>query len=76
MIGAVLLVPQSAYAWWPGPRFAIGIRVPIAVPVAPPVYVPPVTYYPPAYYRPPVRVWIPPHYTPRGVFIPGHFVYR
>ncbi len=89
MIGAALLVPQSAYAWWPGPRFAVGIRVPLVLPpaylpppvyapplYAPPPYAPPVTYDPPAYIPAPARVWVPPHYTPRGVFIPGHFVYR
>jgi hypothetical protein len=80
VIGATLALPHAAYAWW-GPRFGIGISVPLVVP-APPVYYPPpppaYAYYgpPPVYYRPPPRVWIPPHRNWAGAWIPGHWVWR
>ncbi|MCW8306930.1 hypothetical protein AruPA_07765 [Acidiphilium sp. PA] len=80
LVGATIAIPQSAYAWWGGPRFGIGISVPLVVP-APPAYYPPpaYTYYappPPVYYRPPPRVWIPPHRNWAGAWVPGHWVWR
>ncbi|MHB1302907.1 MAG: hypothetical protein ACYCZB_05455 [Acidiphilium sp.] len=77
-----LMVPQSAYAWWHrgwgwGPRFGIGITVPVAPP--PVYYAPPPAYayaYPPPVYYPRARAWIPPHRNWAGAWIPGHYVWR
>ncbi|MCF3948131.1 hypothetical protein AiwAL_15640 [Acidiphilium sp. AL] len=77
-VAGALMVPHPAYAWWRphpwwGPRFGIGITVPLAIPAPPPAY----AYYgPPAYYAPRARVWIPPHYNWAGAYIPGHWVWR
>jgi hypothetical protein len=87
VVGATMALPHTAYAWW-GPRFGVGISVPLVVP-APPVYYPPpppayyapppaYAYYggPPAYYRPHPRVWIRPHRNWAGAWVRGHWAWR
>ncbi|MBL6456660.1 hypothetical protein JMJ55_15095 [Belnapia sp. T6] len=73
-LGAMLLAPSPAQAWW-ARHGGWGWYGPPAVAVVPPpvVVAPPVAYAPP----PPVMVrppsWVPPHYDRWGTWIPGHW---
>jgi hypothetical protein len=68
---------QAAWAhgwgWHGGWGFRGGLVVGVPVPrvvVGAPIYVPAYPYPYAAAYR-----WIPPHYTPWGAFVPGHWGY-
>ncbi len=70
---AVVLFPAPAHAWW-GPGWGWrggwgwGWRPGVVIGVPPVVVGGPV--YAPSPYR-----WVPPHYTPSGWFVPGHWAY-
>ncbi len=69
------LYPPPAQAWWGwrggwgwGWRGGWGWRPGLVVGV------PPVVWAPPAYAPTPYR-WVPAHYAPNGVYVPGHWAY-
>jgi len=67
LVGAGLLAPGSAKAWWaPGWGVRFGVVLPPVVVAPPPVYAPPVVYA-----APPVVAYAPPAHQP--VWVPGHW---
>jgi len=79
MVGPVLAATPAQSAWahrwgWHGGwgvrgGLVVGVPVPRVV-VGVPIYAPAYPYPYGVAYR-----WIPPHYTPTGVFVPGHWGY-
>ncbi len=66
VVGAALLPPAPAKAWWDGyHHWHRDFYRPRVVVVAPP---------PPVYYYPHHVHWVPPHYNRWGQFIPGRWI--
>jgi hypothetical protein len=81
VLGAPLLTPEPAQAWWARPGWGWGWHagwgwrggVFIGAPAIA-VGVPPVYAAPPVYAPSPYR-WVPGHYLPNGAYVPPHWGY-